>query len=99
MEQTIAKKFGLTEGQEVDVTYTSGPHNGETFSGALSVDVVEGEPVYLEGHEDVTSNVKEIVHDGNNQFFLTLSSGSTCVLAKKTSSFKSSSSEKATVVI
>lgn len=97
LKTDFAKQWGLVEGVEVDVTYTSGPHVGETFSGRLSAAVTVGEPVYLDDHDEVTSEVKEITHEEGPDFSLVLVSGSTCVLTKKIPKFKTRSDEKPTV--
>ncbi len=83
--QTTAEQHGLVQGQKISLTHTSGPHNGETFDGALSVDFEIGHPVVTDEWDEITSEIKEIIHEEENDFSLTAVNGNTYALTKKVS--------------
>jgi hypothetical protein len=83
--KTLAEELGLTEGQEIELVHTSGPHNGESFCGELACDIEIGKPVFIEGHEDVTSDIREITHELGHEYSLVAQNGNTYTLTKKVS--------------
>ncbi len=83
--QTIAEQHGLVQGQKISLTHTSGPHNGESFCGELACDIEIGKPIFIEGHEDVTSDIVEITHEIEHDYSLVAQNGNTYILTKKVS--------------